>query len=439
LVLFFAAASLAPPQALSGAARFRRGDVNATGGIEISDAVRVLGYLFLGAPAPPCLDAADADDDGGVAVTDAVYVLNYLFLAGAAPAAPHGECGDDPSGDGLSCGAFPPCSWGDFEEVRRSFGILETIAGKGATGDDTNDWQPRFEGGPAVEAELSTPHNALGDGAGNIYIADKDAHAIRRVGLDGKIVTVAGDNSPGDGPDEPTPALESQLNQPNGLWVRGDGTVYILDLGNQKIRRLDPDGRTRTLFAVPDLAIGRGLWVADDERLAYVTSGRTIVRWTPEDGPEVFADDFIQLGNLAVGPGGELLVTDRGAHRVYRVTADGEREPIAGNGQTTGGGDGQPALETGLNEVRGVWIHESGGIFLATHRGSQVWYVDTAGIIHLFIDGAPRAHAGDGEPFDSPGKKVSEVRNVTMDRQGNLLITEHDFGFIRRVRRVEGS
>jgi len=49
---------------------------------------------------------------------------------------------------------------------------------------------------------------------------------------DGIIETVAGTSQPGDGPDDPTPATEVALNQPNGLWVRGTGVVYVLDTGN---------------------------------------------------------------------------------------------------------------------------------------------------------------------------------------------------------------
>ena len=59
--------------------------------------------------------------------------------------------------------------------------------------------------------------------------------------------------------------------------------------------------------------------------------------------------------------------------------------------------------------------------------------MDTGGIIHLFIDGTRGAHAGDGEPFDSPGEKLSEIRSVALDRRGNLLITENDIGFVRIV------
>jgi hypothetical protein len=53
---------------------------------------------------------------------------------------------------------------------------------------------------------------------------------------------------------------------------------------------------------------------------------------------------------------------------------------------------------------------------------------------YLFLDGDPNnVHSGDGELFSTPGKKVSQIRNVSMDRQGNLLITENDFGFVRIV------
>lgn len=132
-------------------------------------------------------------------------------------------------------------------------------------------------------------------------------------------------------------------------------------------------------------------------------------------------------------------MTDIDAHLVYRVFADsGEREVIAGNGLTFGGGDGSPALETGLEEVRGVWRLETGAILLATHQGSQVWFLDTGGIIHLLVDGARSdgTHGGDGELLSTPGLKVSEVRSVTLTPQGHILLTENDRGFVRIVYRA---
>ena len=72
--------------------------------------------------------------------------------------------------------------------------------------------------------------------------------------------------------------------------------------------------------------------------------------------------------------------------------------------------------------------------FTATDAGSQVWYVDTSGYIHLFLNGNAISHSGDGSWFYDPSTpKVSKVRQITMDYDGNLIITEHDAGYIRKV------
>lgn len=321
------------------------------------------------------------------------------------------------------------------------YGVLRTVAGKGEIDQDgRSDWQQSFEGGPAVEAELSRPHIAIADDGGNIYIADKEAHAIRKVTPDGIIVTVAGTNEAGDGADSGK-GTEVQLSSPNGMWVFGNGTVFILDLGNKKIRRLDPSGEMSTLFSVDEgFGLGRGLWVSDDEQLVYVACSNHVKKWTPSGGVEIYADGFTSLGNLLVDPDGRLVVTDRGDNRVFRIDSEGNKTVIAGDGTTGGGGSGSPALETGLDEVRGVWFLEDGSYFLATHHGSQVWYVDSNGIINLFVDGNPDAsHVGDGEPFDAPGFKISEPRAVTVDNEGNVIITEHDNGYIRMVERIDAD
>ena len=80
-------------------------------------------------------------------------------------------------------------------------------------------------------------------------------------------------------------------------------------------------------------------------------------------------------------------MTDRGEHRVYAIDDQGQKTIVAGNGTTTGGGHGMPALSSGLDQVRGIFFHPQGGYFLATHKGGQIWYVDDGGILHLFVDG----------------------------------------------------
>jgi hypothetical protein len=82
--------------------RFRRGEVNGDSQVNLTDAVFILYQLFWGGPAPPCLDAADADDSGDLTLTDPVFMLNHLFRGGPAPPAPGTqECGADLSVDAL--------------------------------------------------------------------------------------------------------------------------------------------------------------------------------------------------------------------------------------------------------------------------------------------------------------------------------------------------
>lgn len=323
-----------------------------------------------------------------------------------------------------------------FTNLLKSFGTLTTIAGKGENTAAVNAWQPQYENQSATQVELSRPHIAMASTNGHIFIADKNAHAIRKILPNGTIITVAGTGVAGNGPEGPAQGLTVALNEPNGLWVSGRGIAYILDLGNGKIRKLGPNGQVRTVFTVPGgINSGRGLWVQDDETLAYVSSGTELLKWTPADGVTVLASGFAQLGNLAIHPEGDVVVTDRNAHRVYRVDSAGNKTVIAGNGTTSGGGDGALATETGLNQVRAIWTLPNGAYFLGTDAGSQLWYVDRGGRIHLMVHGsAAHAHAGDGEWFYSPVQpRLSKIRQVTMDHEGNLLVTEHDAGFVRRV------
>ena len=88
---------------------FRRADSNADGALNISDPISLLGYLFLGGAAPPCLDAADADDSGDLAIADAICSLAFQFTGGAAPTPPFPGCGPDLWIDGLGCEAYPGC------------------------------------------------------------------------------------------------------------------------------------------------------------------------------------------------------------------------------------------------------------------------------------------------------------------------------------------
>ncbi len=94
----------------AAAPKFRRGNANADGAVNIADAVFLLTHLFASGPNPPCRDAADANDDGALNIADAVGILGHLF-GGAGPLPPpFAACGADPTQDDLDCEAFPPCA-----------------------------------------------------------------------------------------------------------------------------------------------------------------------------------------------------------------------------------------------------------------------------------------------------------------------------------------
>jgi len=88
---------------------FRRGDANADGLMDLSDAIFTLSHLFLGDPAPGCLRAADLDGDERLDLTDAVYGLLYHFSGGLPPAQPFPDCGVDTAASLLNCERFAGC------------------------------------------------------------------------------------------------------------------------------------------------------------------------------------------------------------------------------------------------------------------------------------------------------------------------------------------
>lgn len=87
--------------------RFLRGDADGNGLLDITDPIRTLSYLFLGAEQPPCLDAADVFDRGVVDISAPIAALGFLFNGGPPPAPPFPEAGSDPTPDTL-----PPCEDG---------------------------------------------------------------------------------------------------------------------------------------------------------------------------------------------------------------------------------------------------------------------------------------------------------------------------------------
>jgi hypothetical protein len=165
----------AAPLALGQSASFRRGDANADGAFNLSDAVALLSYLFQAAPPPPCADAADCDDDGALVLTDPVYALDYLFRQGPPPPAPEpAKCGVDPTRDALGCASFPPCA-AVVEAFPPSDGVLALFEFDCTTFDSSGSARHAvLVGGEYVPTRLGT---ALRVGPANPAGIDWSAHA----------------------------------------------------------------------------------------------------------------------------------------------------------------------------------------------------------------------------------------------------------------------
>jgi hypothetical protein len=106
---------------------------------------------------------------------------------------------------------------------------------------------------------------------------------------------------------------------------------------------------------------------------------------------------------------------------------------------TIPGGDGELATATFLDEVRGVSFLGNGAYFLATHQGGDIWYVDTFGYIHLFIQGrgAKDLVLGEGNAMPITAfEAISEPRSVVVAPNGGILIVSNDSGVVRRVTRT---
>jgi sugar lactone lactonase YvrE len=141
-------------------------------------------------------------------------------------------------------------------------GMVTTVAGTGAAG-------YAGDGGPAAAAVLFWPSAIELDGDGNLYIADTFNHAVRKLATDGTITTVAGVGTPGAAGDG-GPGTAAQLDQPFGLAAGDDGTIYISDRGNFKVRLLDKDGVIDTLAGSGHQGASGDGGPADRAQFAYL-------------------------------------------------------------------------------------------------------------------------------------------------------------------------
>ncbi len=215
-----------------------------------------------------------------------------------------------------------------------------TFAGSGFTGFGG-------DGGEASEATLTTPRGLTTDNLGQIYIADLNNRAIRRV-TDGFITTVAGDPLESFVLADGVPATESILEGPNGVAIDSEGNLYIAETQGHRIRKVDVMGQISTYA-------GDG------------TQGNS-----GDGGPASFAR-LNAPQDVLYNPAGRLIVSDSGNNKIRSIDLrSGIIQTIAGSGNSGANGDKGTALDFNLNLPAGIALAPDKSILIADVRNNRV-------------------------------------------------------------------
>jgi sugar lactone lactonase YvrE len=231
-------------------------------------------------------------------------------------------------------------------------GTITTIAGNGLAAYSG-------DGGPATQASLNTPQGVAFDREGALLIADTFNHVVRRVDNSGKIATFAG-TVPGHGGDG-GPAKLAQINLAMAVAAAPDGSIYISDAANSRVRRVNSDGVIQTVIGYGPAQDTYGAGFAGD------------------GGPPEKAKIF-SVTDLKFDASGALYISDSGNHRI-RVIRAGVITTVAGSGRQGGGGDGGKALEAEFNTPQKIAVAKDGSLFIADRANHRVRKVDTQGRI----------------------------------------------------------
>jgi sugar lactone lactonase YvrE len=300
-------------------------------------------------------------------------------------------------------GALYFCEVGNQRIRRLDLGsrTITTVAGNGQRG-------YAGDGGPAIDASLNMPHELCFDPDGNIYVVERDSHAVRRIDRQtGTISTVAGTGKPGFGGDG-GPAIAAQLRIPHSIAFDGNGDLLICDIGNHRIRRLV------LATGVIDTYAGTG----DTEP----TPDGASLSGTPLNGPRT----------IVVGPDGSLYLALREGNAIYRLDPGAERiEHLAGTGQQGYEGDGGPAREAALAGPKGLAFGPGDVLYVADTENHAIRAVDLKrGVITTVLGTGER---GDGPETSPLACRLARPHGLWVDRQGALYVADSEAHRIRRL------
>jgi YD repeat-containing protein len=285
-----------------------------------------------------------------------------------------------------------------------SFGaVITTLAGNGTTG---------FSGdnGPATQALLNHPTDIALGAEGSLYIADNVNFRIRRIRPDGIISTVAGvggsGSDTGAAPGDGGPATQASLHGPQGIAIAADGSLYITELTRHRIRKVSPDGIISTVA-------GNG------------TQG-----FSGDGGPATQASLYYPYG-IVVGEDGSLYFSDSNNHRVRRVGPDGIITTVAGKGAPGFSGDGGPATQASFHSPLGIALGADGSLYISDYNNHRLRRVSPDGIITTVVGNGTQGFSGDGGLATQ--SSINFPRDIEVGTDGSLYFSDSSNHRIRRV------
>jgi sugar lactone lactonase YvrE len=209
-------------------------------------------------------------------------------------------------------------------------GVVSTLAGSPF---------PGYADGTGAAASFYYPTGIAVDGSGNVYVADRNNHAIRKITSAGVVSTLAGSTTPGSADGTGTAA---SFRFPNNLAVDASGNVYVADQMNNTIRKITPAGVVSTLAGT-------------------TTSGHA-------DGPTATAS-FNSPTGVVVDASGNVYVTDAGNSRIRKITPAGMVSTLAGSLSGHADGIGSAASFSG---PEGLAIDASGNLYVADSSNNMI-------------------------------------------------------------------
>jgi sugar lactone lactonase YvrE len=246
--------------------------------------------------------------------------------------------------------------------------------------------------GTGAAARFNGPFGVATDGAGNVYVSDRDNNTIRKITPAGLVTTLAGTASVTGSTDGAGAA--ASFDYPSGIATDGAGNVYVADYGNRTIRKITPAGVVTTLAG---RAGARG-------------SNDGVGAAARFDGPLAVATDG--AGNLYVA---DLFST------VRKITPDGMVTTFAGRRDVTGTIDGAGAAAR-FGFLRGIATDSAGNVYVTDHDNQTIRKITPAGVVTTLAGSAGVEGNANGPGAEA---RFSFPLGIAVDSAGNIYVAEN--------------